>query len=285
MKTYNLPVNGIHLTIHESGAVENPAVILLHGFPEFSFGWHRQISFLAANGYRVIVPDQRGYYTSAKPRGRWSYHIQRLTDDIIGIMDKLQLQKVYLVGHDWGGMVAWFLAAAYPEHFIKLVNLNIPHPQVMLQTLKSDKRQRKMSWYIFFFQLPILPELWLRKDNFRNLVRALQKTSRHGTFSESDLNQYREAWQQPRALTGMINWYRAAYSIMFSKFRHTEITVPTLLIWGRKDRALSDVMAEPSIAKCTSGHLQFIDDASHWVQHEAAEDINRHIIEFFSANS
>jgi pimeloyl-ACP methyl ester carboxylesterase len=285
MKTYDLPVNGIQLTIHEAGDPAHPAVILLHGFPEFSFGWHRQISFLVENGYRVIVPDQRGYNTSAKPRGRWSYHIRRLTDDVIGIMDKLQLQRVYLVGHDWGGMVAWFLAAAHPQRFIKLVNLNIPHPQVMLDTLKTDKRQRKMSWYIFFFQLPILPEIWLRKDNFHNLVLALQKTSRKGTFSDSDLNRYREAWRQPRALTGMIHWYRAAYSMRFSKYRHTPITVPTLLIWGRKDRALSDVMAEPSIAKCTNGRLHFIDDASHWVQHEAAAEVNRHIINFFGEES
>jgi pimeloyl-ACP methyl ester carboxylesterase len=281
MKTYTLPVNGIQLTIHEAGEPAHPAVILLHGFPEFSFGWHRQISFLTEHGYRVIVPDQRGYNTSAKPRGRWSYHIRHLTDDIIGIMDTLQLQSVYLVGHDWGGMVAWFLAAAHPQRIIKLVNLNIPHPQVMLDTLKTNKRQRKMSWYIFFFQLPFLPEMWLRKDNFHNLALALQKTARKGTFSESDLNRYREAWRQPRALTGMIHWYRAAYSLIFSKFRNAEITVPTMLIWGRKDRALSDDMAEPSIAKCTNGRLHFIDDASHWVQHEAAAEVNQHIIDFF----
>lgn len=269
-----IETNGIKLHIVQKGDSESPLVLLLHGFPEFWYGWRQQIDFLAGMGFRVVVPDQRGYNLSDKPKGIDAYRIDNLTLDIIGLIDALNYKKATIIGHDWGGMIAWQLAIKYPERLEKLIILNIPHPKVMKKTLLTSWRQKRKSWYIFFFQIPGLPELISSRINFALLRKGLIKSSRRGTFSETDLKQYQEAWSKKNALRSMINWYRAAFRTMFEKSVKSYIDIPTLLIWGMKDFALISDMAQPSIDLCRKGRLVFIEEASHWVQHEEPDRVN-----------
>ena len=275
-----IETNGIKLHIVQKGDSESPLVLLLHGFPEFWYGWRQQIDFLAGMGFRVVVPDQRGYNLSDKPKGIDAYRIDNLTLDIIGLIDALKYKKATIIGHDWGGMIAWQLAIKYPERLEKLIILNIPHPKVMKKTLLKSWRQKRKSWYIFFFQIPWFPEFILSRINSALLRKVLIKSSRRGTFSETDLKQYQEAWSKKNALRSMINWYRAAFRTMFEKSVKSYIDIPTLLIWGMKDFALISDMAQPSIDLCRKGRLVFIKEASHWVQHEEPDRVNLLIKDF-----
>lgn len=273
-------VNGqVRLHAVAAGPVDGPLVILLHGFPEFWRGWIAQIEPLAAAGFRVIVPDQRGYNLSGKPRGVQSYSLAELTSDVISIADQLRRERIFLAGHDWGAAVAWSTALLYPQRLAKLVIVNVPHPFVMRRHLKTDRRQMRRSWYIFFFQLPWLPEKLFRARNFRLGVSALVGSSRPGTFSLEALARYREAWSQPGALTGMIHWYRAALRAR-TQFPDRVVRVPTRILWGERDAFLGVQMAEESLRYCTEGELIRFPQASHWLQHEEPEEVSRLLLEF-----
>ena len=272
--------NGINLHVIMAGPSDGPLVLLLHGFPEFWYGWRRQIPALAAAGYHVWAPDQRGYNRSDKPAGVGAYGIETLAKDIVGLIDASGREQVYLVGHDWGAAVAWWVAGKYPERIKKLAILNVPHPAVMQRTVWEDPEQRKKSRYIFFFQLPWLPEKSLSDHGYTHAIRALKGSSRRGTFGDDDIVAYRQAWSQPGALTGMLNWYRAPVRNRGMGAGLGRIRVPTLMIWGAKDIALSRSMAQPSIDLCDNGRLVFLEEASHWVQHEEPETVNRLLLEF-----
>jgi len=272
--------NGINLHVVMAGPSDGPLVLLLHGFPEFWYGWRRQIPALAAAGYHVWAPDQRGYNRSDKPAGVAAYGIETLAKDVVGLIEASGREQVYLVGHDWGAAVAWWVAGRYPERVKKLAILNVPHPAVMQRTVREDAEQRKKSWYIFFFQLPWLPEKSLSDNGYTNAIRALKGSSRRGTFGDDDIAAYRQAWSQPGALTGMLNWYRAVARNQGTGVSLGRIRVPTLMIWGANDIALSRSMAQPSIDLCDDGRLIFLEEASHWVQHEEPETVNRLLLEF-----
>src|SRR5579872_6661067 len=175
--------NGVRLHAVEAGPPEGRLLILLHGFPELWYGWHRHIEAFAAAGYRVLVPDQRGYNLSEKPRGVASYRLDRLAADVVGLIDDAGRERACLAGHDWGGAVAWWVGVNFPRRLDRLALLNVPHPYVMRRHLLHDRAQRRRSWYIFFFQLPWLPELYLRRNNWTEAARALTVTSRPGTCS------------------------------------------------------------------------------------------------------
>ncbi|WP_224996578.1 alpha/beta fold hydrolase [Cesiribacter sp. SM1] len=273
-------LNGIKLHVVEAGPADGEVLLFLHGFPEFFWGWRHQIDFFAKLGYRVIAPNQRGYHLSSKPAGKKAYRMKQLTSDIAELIRLLPHQKVNLVGHDWGGAVAWSVAIHYPQLLQKLIVLNLPHPQVMRNFLKSRPKQWLKSSYVGFFQIPFLPEKLLSMRNYRLLERSMIRTSKPGTFSSDDMLRYKQAWRQRGALTAMINWYRAALSGTLKK--NQKIQLPTLLIWGKQDQFLSHEMAQPSIEMCESGRLEMIPDATHWVQHEKAELVNRLILEFIS---
>lgn len=278
-----IATNGLHLHAVEAGPESGPLLLLLHGFPEFWYGWRHQIEPLAAAGYRVLAPDQRGYNRSDKPKGVSSYSLDLLARDAVGLIDALGYDKAYVAGHDWGGAVGWWLGVHHPERIEKLAILNVPHPYVMLRTLKSNSVQRRKSTYIAFFQLPWLPERTLRAKNWAAAVKALQKTSRPGTFSDDDLVLYREAWSRPGAITAMLHWYRAAPRKSAPRLtRGDRVAIPTLLIWGAQDRALLREMAQPSLDLCDDGRLVFLEEASHWVQHEEADAVNAMLADFFS---
>jgi len=258
-------------------------VVLLHGFPEFWYGWRSQIPALADLGYRVIVPDQRGYHLSDKPRGIRQYDIDLLARDVIGLIEGLGLARVHLAGHDWGGLVAWWVAMHYPEWVKRLAILNAPHPYVMMRNLYRSRIQRRRSWYILFFQLPFLPELALSYSGHKTAARMLERGGLPGSFLLDDIERYRQAWGQPRAWTGMINWYRAIRRLIFGRISPTRVQMPALIIWGKRDQALGVEMAEQSSAFCDHGRLQIIPEATHWVQHDAADQVNGWLADFFGA--
>jgi pimeloyl-ACP methyl ester carboxylesterase len=272
---------GVELNAVAAGPPDGPVVLLLHGFPEFWYSWHKQIAPLAAAGFRVIVPDQRGYNKSSKPRGTKPYALTELVSDVIAIVDQLGRERVFLTGHDWGAVVAWGTALLHPQRIAKLAILNVPHPSVMRRYISKNRRQMRKSWYIFFFQIPFLPETFFSVFHFGMGTRTLARSSRPGTFSEDDLKQYREAWSQPGALTAMINWYRALFRHR-TAFPDRIVHVPTRILWGMRDAFLISEMAQDSLRYCDNAELYTFAGASHWLQHEEPERVSESLIEFFS---
>lgn len=272
-------VNGIRLHVVQAGPVDGPVALLLHGFPEFWRGWASQIDALAAAGYRVWVPDQRGYGESDKPAGIEAYGLETLVDDICALIRSTGREAVALMGHDWGGVVAWRVAAREPALVSRLVVVNAPQPAVMLAHMATG-RQRLRSWYMHFFRIPRLPERLLSRNNFRGLGKVLTQSSRPGAFSDAELALYREAWARPGALTAMLNWYRALMRDRPRIHADGRVPMPTLLLWGVQDQALGLEMAQPSIDLCEQGELQRIEGAGHWVLHEEAEGVSRRIRAF-----
>jgi pimeloyl-ACP methyl ester carboxylesterase len=275
-----IETNGVKLHVVQAGPASGTPVILLHGFPEFWYGWRKQIPALAQEGCRVIVPDQRGYNLSDKPKGIGSYRVDELVRDILGLMDALEYEKVNLVGHDWGAAVAWTVAIEHPERLHRLGIMNVPHPAVMRRFLLRDLEQLRRSWYVFSFQLPWLPEAGMRRDNWRGAVSALRGSGRIHTFTNEDIERYREAWAQPGAMTAMINWYRAAVRYPPPAPEDPRIKLPTLMMWGMRDFALTHRMARPSMDYVDEGNLILFPDATHWVQHDAAEEVNHYLVDF-----
>lgn len=278
-----ITTNGVRLHAVEAGPEGGPLAVLLHGFPEFWYGWRKQIEPLAAAGFHVLVPDQRGYNLSDKPRPVSTYSLDKLALDIVGLIEESGMGKAHVVGHDWGGIVGWWLGIHHADRIERLVLLNAPHPLVMRSALLKNPRQIKKSSYMYFFQLPALPEHVFRRNDFARAVSSLRASSRPGTFTDADLALYRKAWSQPGAVRSSIHWYRAA-----PRFQHritsapSRVRVPTLLLWGAQDRYLGHEMAQSSIDLCDDGRLEFFEDATHWIQHEEAERVNGRLIEFFA---
>ena len=275
-----IETNGIRLHVVQAGPKSGTPVVLLHGFPENWRCWIRQLPALVDAGCRVIVPDQRGYNLSDKPKGVKAYSVYTLVEDVIGLIDALDYEKVNLVGHDWGAAVSWVLANKYPERLHHLGILNVPHPAVMKRFLQRDLEQLRRSWYVFFFQLPWLPEAGMRANDWRGAVRALRGSGKIHTFTDEDIEKYKEAWSQPGAITAMINWYRAVIRYQPPIPKDPRIRVPTLMMWGTKDFALSHRMARPSMDYCDRGNLIFFPEATHWVQRDAADEVNHYLVDF-----
>ena len=276
-----IATNGVRLHVVTAGDPGGRPVVLLHGFPEFWYGWRHQIPALAAAGYRVIVPDQRGYNLSDVPKGAAAYRTETLVNDVLGLLDHFGCGRVRLAGHDWGAAVAWSLAIRHPERLEKLAILNVPHPDVMWRTIRSSPRQMLKSWYIGFFQVPGLADGLLRMGQFAGARRVLRASGGPATFSEADLDEYRRAWANSGGLAGMIGWYRAAVRFRAQTAGDRRVHVPVLILWGRRDVALGAGMAQRSLELCDDGRLVYFDGATHWVQHDAAYEVNREMIAFF----
>lgn len=267
-------VNGISLNVAQCGAQDEgrPLVLLLHGFPEFWGSWRNQISALVGMGYRVWVPDLRGYNTSDAPQKVSEYRMSNIGTDVRELIRVANADSCVLVGHDWGAAIAWWVAAEYPEHVDKLIIANVPHPRVFRRHVFTSPRQMCRSWYVFFFQLPWLPEWLLSRKNFSLLGLGVFDTALEETFSEEHREVYKSAWTRS-GLRPMINYYRAA-------MRYQElpkpglIEVPTLIIWGRRDHVLGLEMAGESIDLCRNGRLVVIDEATHWVHLDAPNRFN-----------
>lgn len=271
-----LSTNGIRLHTALAGPEDGEPVFLLHGFPEAWFGWEAQIGPLAEAGFRVIVPDQRGYNLSNKPKGVSNYVMDILALDILGLADELEYQRFHLAGHDFGAIVSWNLAKNFNSRLKSLVIANVPYPAVMLDYLRSHPSQMLKSWYALFFQLPQLPELIIRANSWKFLISAMPTD-----LTEAERDRYREAWSQPNAMTGMINWYRALMRQRRQTAGSSQIQVPTLILWGQQDPHISYEMAPLSAEFCENGRLITFEDATHWVLHDKPAEVSELMIEHF----
>jgi len=282
----NLWLSGAGVRLHAvtAGDPGAPSVVLLHGFPEFWYGWRHQIGPLAAAGFRVIALDQRGYNWSDKPPHVSDYTTDRLVADVVACLDNLGLSRAAVVGHDWGGAVGWALAALHPERVSRLVVANCPHPRAMQAELEGSWSQLAKSWYMFTAQVPGLPECVAAWTDYRFLTRSMRKSARPGTFSTREFHRYRRAWKRPGAITAMVNWYRAAARHPL-RLPDARIRVPTLLLWGRRDAFLNRHLAPASAAICDHVRLEKLPTAGHWLLHEEPDAVNRFLIEFLTDQS
>jgi pimeloyl-ACP methyl ester carboxylesterase len=280
MENKIIRTNGISMNVMVAGNPQGKPVILLHGFPEFWYGWRNQIQPLVDAGYYVWIPDQRGYNLTDKPPDLSDYRIDELVLDIVGLLRATGHEKVRVVGHDWGAIVSWWLALRHPEYIEKLVIMNVPHPKIFSNFILRDIRQTAKSLYAMFFQLPFIPEAIYSITQARTTMAFLKFNAKKGSFTDADYTEYKQAWSQKGALTAMLNWYRAYVRHAPTPPENWQIKPPTLVIWGKKDLFLSHRMAQPSVDLCADGRLVLFDDATHWVQHDKADEVNRLLLEF-----
>jgi pimeloyl-ACP methyl ester carboxylesterase len=273
----DVDLRGVRLHCVVEGA--GPLVLLLHGFPETSRAWRKQIPALARR-FRVVAPDLRGFGASDKPSGISNYRTSVLANDIVSLVHSFDAERAHIVGHDWGGGVAWAVASLHPEVIDRLAVLNCPHPAVMRRALRSNWTQIRKSWYFFAFQLPWLPEWALSRNGARALKTSLRRSSKPGTFSEADLDEYARYFSAPGAATGAINYYRAAIR---SRVPTRKIAAPTLLIWAEDDFALGMELTRGMDAFFeTPPRVEYVPDTSHWVMEERPEIVNRLLLEFLA---
>lgn len=273
--------NGISLHVVTAGPASGRPVILLHGFPDFWYGWRYQIDALAARGFRLIMPDQRGYGLSDKPRPWAAYDIHVLSADVVALMDALGLDSASLVSHDFGGGVAWWVAANYPERVDRMVVLNCPHFSVY-RDAHLGREQLARSWYVAGLAVPWVSERVCKLANFRALT-WLGPGTRDGGMRNEDVAEYRAAWAQPGAVHGMLAWYRAMIPALFRRFPSTRIAAPTRVVWGQRDRFLSRAMARPSIEHCQHGELVMLDQ-THWLHWDAPDQVNPLIVDWLAGD-
>ena len=262
-----------------AGPADGRPVVLLHGFPEFWYGMKNQIGPLASAGFRVIVPDQRGYNRSDRPVRVRDYTRTTLTADILGLLDALGLERASLVGHDWGGMVAWSTALHHPDRVERLAAIDIPHPVVFARALRRP-RQLKKSWYILLFQVPRLPEYLLGKDRAAALVNLMRRGTARGALTDEDLERYRRTYTRPGAITAMLNWYRAAARYRSEPLGTRRPRMPVLVLWGERDMALGQEMARASADMCRHGRAKVYPGAGHFLQHDRWADVNADLLSF-----
>jgi pimeloyl-ACP methyl ester carboxylesterase len=263
--------------LHYVEAGDGPLIVLLHGFPEFWYGWRLQVAPLVAAGYRVVAPDLRGYNLSSRPDGVAAYSAEKLAGDVRGIIQELGAASALLVGHDWGGTAAWSAAMYHPEVVDRLVILDAAHPRKLNEGLRHPSQLRR-SWYFFYFQLPDLPERHARSKNWK-LFRDFLRDARP-PYTEEEMGRYAEAWSQPGAATAMMNYYR--YAVRHSSEIRV-VSAPTLVIWGQRDRYLGPALAEPHHDDVPNlDRVERLPNASHWVHHDEAERVNQLLVDFFA---
>ena len=263
-------------------------MLLLHGFPDFSYVWRHQIPAIAASGFRVVAPDLRGYDRSDKPRGVAAYDIRILSNEIAALVGALGHARAHaVVGHDWGGSIAWHLAAEHPDVVERLVVLNSPHPKALRRELRTlDQLAR--SAYVLFFQLPVLPELLLSANAYAMPLRLLRREVRRpGAISDVDIEMHRAALAQPRAMTSMLSYYRSTGRRMLRSWSATPspragavLAQPTLLLWGELDPYLSPRLATNLARWVPDLRVVRFPNAGHWVQLDEPERVNAEILEF-----
>jgi len=268
--------------LHYVEAGEGPLVLLLHGFPQFWYEWRHQIPALVEAGFRVVAPDMRGYNLSDKPPGVRSYRVELLARDVERLILACGERTASVVGHDWGAIVAWIAAMRYPGHLERLAILNVPHPARFLDGLLSPVQLLRSS-YVFFFQIPRLPEKVIRAGGFALLRSVLRRDPvRPGAFSAEDIERYVEAMARPGALTATLNYYRALLRNPREKQTLLErIEAPVLVIWGERDRFLSRRLADPPLLWVPNlFHVERLPDASHWVAEDRPREVNALLLDF-----
>lgn len=274
-----ITTNGVRLHYVTQGS--GPLMLFLHGFPEFWYSWRHQIPEFAQD-YTVVALDLRGYNDSDKPQGVDAYRMDELVRDVQGVIRGLGYERCVLVGHDWGGAIAWSVAYDSPELLEELIVMNLPHPAKFRQGLQTPQ-QLLRSWYIGFFQLPLLPELAMSAGDYWAIEQAFRGMAiRQAAFSAADIDAYKDAAAKRGALTAMLNYYRAVTSSPILRDHWDVLTVPTLMIWGEADSALGKELTLGTENYVRDFHLRYIPNCSHWVQQEQPELVNQYMREFLA---
>jgi pimeloyl-ACP methyl ester carboxylesterase len=275
--------NGINLHYVTQG--EGPLMLMLHGFPEFWYSWRHQIPAFA-HEYKVVALDLRGYNESDKPKRLEDYKMEELLEDIKGVIQGLGYESCVLVGHDWGGAIAWNFAYTYPNLVDKLIVMNMPHPAKFREGIKNPQQLLK-SWYVFLFQLPWLPEAIFHWNDYQLIDSIFRETAIDKTaFSPTDLEAYKDAVAKRGALTGMLNYYRNVIPDLCNEQKQEwgVLNVPTLMIWGEDDQALGKELTYGTEKYVTNLQLKYIPNCSHWVQQEQPLLVNQYMQEFLDQN-
>lgn len=281
-----IQVGDIRLSVLESGTGD--PVILLHGFPELAHSWRHQIPALAGAGHHVLAPDLRGYGASDRPAAVDAYGIAALVGDLAGLVAEVG-GSAHLVGHDWGGSLAWVLAARAPGQVRSLTILNSPHPVASAEARRESDAQRAKSWYMLLFQFPGVAESWLSADDFANLRAFVFDTAAPETFPEADREVFIRALSQDGALTAALNYYRANMPPVAWLRPPPElppVTVPTMIVWGEADAYLGAELLERSMAKCAGPlRVERLPGVSHWIQQEVPQRVNDLLVDWLASRS
>lgn len=273
------PVNGVSLHVVEAGPEDGPLLILLHGFPEFWWAWRHQITPLAERGHHVVVPDMRGYNLSDAPKEVAAYHLDTLAQDVVALASSYGAERFDLVGHDWGGVIAWWVGARHGQRLRRLVIMDAPHPDVWGSQALKHPTQALRSTYVALFQIPWLPEAALGAFDFAGLRTMMEGSARADTFKPGELDRYVEAWAHPGSLTAMLNYYRALRERV-APDEPARLQPPTLVLWGEQDSFLERHVAQADVDLCDDGRLVIVDGATHWVHLEEPARVNAEIIGF-----
>ena len=271
--------NGLTFDVRDVGPADGPVVVLLHGFPQHNDSWDAVIDRLTAQGYRCLAPNQRGYSPGARPPRRRDYTIPELVGDLGALIDASGAQQVHLVGHDWGAAVAWAAAAEMPERLKTVSPVSVPHPAAFLKSFLNS-RQGLASWYMYFFQLPRVPEWSMKWRNGAMMSKLLQQAGQTPASAARDA----QAMRKPGALTAAINWYRAM-PLSNPRAINQKVTVPTLYVWSDGDTALMPKSAH-NTGRYVAGEYRFeiMPGVSHWIPDEEPDKLADLLLEWFAAH-
>ena len=277
-----LETNGIQLHYVSEG--EGPLMLFLHGFPECWYSWRHQLSEFSQY-YKAVAVDLRGYNESDKPKEKSAYALSELVADVKGVILALGYERCILVGHDWGGAIAWSFAYEHPKMLEQLIVLNLPHPAKFAEGLKTPQ-QLLRSWYIALFQLPGIPEFLLSANNYAAIRAAFKNQAINpNAFTAEDLDTLVKAAAKPNAIRSMLNYYRNIFqSEGFLNKSWPVLKVPTLMVWGENDAALGKELTYGTDAYVENFELHYIPNCSHWVQQEQPEHVNQYIKAFIDKN-
>lgn len=271
--------DGLVFDVRDEGPADGPVVVLLHGFPQRNSSWDSIIERLTAQGYRCLAPNQRGYSPGARPSRRRDYRIPELVADVGALIDASGAERVHVVGHDWGAAVAWGVAAEMPERLATVTPVSVPHPAAFLKAIATS-RQGLASWYMYFFQLPWLPELLLTRGRGALAKASLTRMGQSEAAAERDVT----AMLEPGALTAGINWYRGM-PLMDPRTTGGKITVPTMFVWSDEDPALLAKGAYDT-ERYVAGEYRFevMSGASHWIPEERPDELAGLLLDWFAAH-
>lgn len=278
-----IETNGLRFAIDECGTGDRIA-LFLHGFPESRRCWGHQLPAMAARGWRAVAPDMRGYGETSRPEGRAAYRIERLVEDVAGLFEALGARKRLLIGHDWGGMVAWAVAARQICPLDGLVIVNAPHPGVYADVMRKSWRQRFRSSYVLYFALPWLPERILTAGHARRVEEALKRAAGDADiFPQDVLEHYRANAAKPGAMTAMLNYYRANLDVR-EMGAGPGVAVPTLLLWGDRDPALGNELVPGTADHVPDLTVRMLHGLSHWVPEQAPDRVNAEMHQWLEAH-
>lgn len=282
MKIRRVRAHGVDLEVVEhpavgaSGDSHQKLALLLHGFPESSYSWRYQIPLLAELGYRVWAPNLRGYGGSSRPQAVAEYSMRKLVEDVAALIDTAGAEETLLVGHDWGGAIAWMFALETKRPLEGLVVMNLPHPAIFRQKV-TRLPQLARSWYAVLFQLPWLPEIGLGAGGAWGIEQVFRQTG--AAIPEEAIRRYRRLATESGAVRAMVNYYRAAMRVPLDPKQRaaieSQLDTPTLLIWGEEDVALGKELTHGTDRLVRDFTVRYLPGVSHWVQQEAPDDVNR----------